>query len=1377
MIHRLQRILNWVLNKSVRDMVRQERFLIQLVGLLVICTGLATFSATAQSMSVTTQTVVSEHWRGAYDLLIRPPSAISQMELETGLVEGNYLGTPRGGITREQLDLIRSISDVEVAAPVSTIGYLLNSTGGINLSIPIPQPGTVYKLEYVLKDQLGNLVAAQTGFVAVGVEYQSNPGMFATYGSTGGSRGPRGELFNTIGQLPVMWTLVVGIDPVAEAALTGLDQAVSGEFLPQGQDLEQTIRVAFDHQKASKIPIIISSQSFLDQTLQVNIESLDLSTEELDWQQLISPESEAAYQNAWGTIFSFFAAGQPVVHQDVHLNLKDWVQPLSQQNLTFYPEQGMEISDSGYLQVTNTNVLLYPAPYAYQEIQSPDSNREGLVLALESKGTWGEAVAPFIREAQPEMFLQQPVDVPPKSNVFRQMRVYSPPPFVLDVKGRYDFEKLIIPDDPLSYVPMGIYEPPYAALLYDEQYQPLELVRLTPDLNPAGFIPRPPLGLTNLEGAHYLLEREDFIDAIRVRLSGIEEYTPENLAKVERIASEITERTQLHVDIVAGSSPQKVLVLVPGVGYVEENWTTLGAAKSITGGVNTANILLLGIFYVAAILFITHSVQLNMQAQREEIGLIKAFGWKPKEMVLNLMGELFLFGGIGMVLSFVAGWALTWSLGIIPDLKILALTATLAPLLYILGGIVPIRAMVRRLPVENLNPEIESEKSVHHRNPVGGMNMIRLAFRQLSRRRIRFVLTLILILAGATLSSLVINILVNLQGILKITFLGNYVALVIEQFHILMVLVAILMSGLVVLENLYLSVLERKREIGLLKAFGWSRFQIFMEIILEGVLLGLIGGGLGALAGLSIIGVIMQTLNWTDGLVALVVWLGMCLWGGLCAFYPAWQASRFNPQEIISYSGMGIQKVKPQISSWKILGVGILGALLLGSIFLLGRQSPVVKETVGGDRIPRQAVELPDYGISMENMMDHIQKIAGNGSRVDRNQAETQAAAYLVSTFQKYGFSVHTEAVATNSVTIHDGEASLVLKAEGGFYHETQLVPDGVVAGEFYFQTLDESLPPMDILRDRILLMEMPGSDPEFFKNTAISIVEHGIQDAVRAVVFIKPNPVEREALIAHASGSAIASIPVGETIVATLPGTGQPDQEIWIATHYDTNSNSPGANDGASGAAVALELARLLADQPPAMTVRIILFTQTAAGYEGVITYVNSHAGDVDRMAGVIYLDDLGAWSTLAVSNSLTLGDDSGEISPELRRQLQEEGRFHLRNHWFIRINLDQPDLQDWLNTMQTRKMGIAETPNQIMITLVDTAARLGIPVQIRAHPCMNQSPLLAGGFPTVAICGQGNDLVGTPFDDSANIDRNFLYKAATLAYASLQAFLGEIK
>ena len=893
---------------------------------------------------------------------------------------------------------------------------------------------------------------------------------------------------------------------------------------------------------------------------------------------------------------------------------------------------------------------------------------------------WGEVISPSIQAAQPEIFLQQPVDVPPGSNIYRQMMVYSPPPFVLDVKGRYDFKELIVPDDPLSYVPMGIYQPPYVELLYDEYYNPLEPVQLTPDLNPAGFIPRPPLGLTNLEGAHYLLEREDYIDAVRVRLSGIEEYTPENLAKVEKIASEITERTQLHVDIVAGSSPQKVLVLVPGVGYVEENWTTLGAAKAITGGVNAANILLLAIFFVAAILFITNSVQLNMQARREEFGILKAFGWQPKEMIWKLMGELLVFGGIGMVLSLAAGWGLTRSLGMMPDWKILALTATLAPLLYILGGIYPIQAMVGRLPIENLRSGGQIEEALHHGNPVGGMNMIRLAFRQLSRRRIRFALTLILIVAGATLSSLVINVLVNLQGILKVTFLGNYVALVIERFHILMVLVAIFMSGLVVLENLYLSVLERKREIGLLKAFGWSRFQIFMEIILEGVLLGIIGGGLGALVGLNVIGVIMHSLNWTDVMVALVVWFGMCLWGGLCAYYPAWQASRFNPQEIISYSGMGIQKGKPVALSWKILGLGAVLVLMLGSIFLLGRQSPVVQEGTSGEEINRQVVVLPDYGISLENMIFHIQEITGSGERVDRNQAEIQAAAYLFSAFQKFGFSVHTEAVATNSVTILSGESSLAMKADGGFYHESQLVPDVVIAGEFIFHASGESLPPVDILRDRILLLEMPRSAPEFIRNTVISMAENNYQDTIRAVVFIKPNPDEREMLMAHAGGGAIASIAVGETIVATLPGTRHPERELWIATHFDTNPGSPGADDGASGAAVALELARLLADHQPGMTVRFIIFSQTTAGYEGVITYVNSHADEIERVEGVIYLDDLGAWSTLVVSNSLALGDDPAEVNPELRRQLQEEGRFYLRNHWFIRTNLDQPDLPGWL-------------------------------------------------------------------------------------------------
>jgi hypothetical protein len=39
--------------------------------------------------------------------------------------------------------------------------------------------------------------------------------------------------------------------------------------------------------------------------------------------------------------------------------------------------------------------------------------------------------------------------------------------------------------------------------------------------------------------------------------------------------------------------------------------------------------------------------------------------------------------------------------------------------------------------------------------------------------------------------------------------------------------------------------------------------------------------------------------------------------------------------------------------------------------------------------------------------------------------------------------------------------------------------------------------------------------------------------------------------------------------------------------------------------------------------------------------------------------------------------------------------------------------------------------------------------------------------------LCGQGNDIAGTAYDDRSNIDQDKLYKSATLAYASILAFV----
>jgi len=61
--------------------------------------------------------------------------------------------------------------------------------------------------------------------------------------------------------------------------------------------------------------------------------------------------------------------------------------------------------------------------------------------------------------------------------------------------------------------------------------------------------------------------------------------------------------------------------------------------------------------------------------------------------------------------------------------------------------------------------------------------------------------------------------------------------------------------------------------------------------------------------------------------------------------------------------------------------------------------------------------------------------------------------------------------------------------------------------------------------------------------------------------------------------------------IVAEVIGTEAPQQILVVGAHYDTVTNSPGADDNASGVAGLLALARVLAARPLKKTVRFVAF------------------------------------------------------------------------------------------------------------------------------------------------------------------------------------------
>ncbi|MDD5370455.1 MAG: hypothetical protein PHQ40_15335, partial [Anaerolineaceae bacterium] len=752
---------------------RQDSFWLRLFGLLIFCTGLATFVAASQTVEVTAKTDLSEHWRGAYDLLVRPASAIPAVEARTGVVEGNYLGTPAGGITRQELDLIRGLSDVEVAAPVSAIGFLLNKTGTVVLEMDPVASNHLYQinLEMTLPQGAGDpqSLDRRTAFFAApdGLSGWFTQNIQTTVGTPGGK-----GVDLLVGELPPLWTLVAGIDPEAEAALIGLDQTlVSGSYLPAREALAETYDKFSDQaRKAASIPVLVNRRSFLNLDVSLRVRALALDLPEQ--QRLFGNQAEA--DGVLAELGPHLQAKEGELLLQETARLDSLLSPLAKLSLYFRPGKPVQASPYGGFSDLNRNLLLYPGSVHYLLRPAPKAEPERLSLEAIAQGKWAD-IAPQITSLGALRGATFPVNVPAEATLFRPIDVTVPPAFVLSVRGAYDFQRLGLPQDPLAYVPLGIYEPPLATLRYDAAGNRVTPQVMTPDLNPAGFILRPPLALTTLEGARYLRAREDFIDAVRVRVRGISAYTPDSVARVEQVAAEIAERTGLHVDIVAGASPQKILVEVPGLGVVEEPWTTLGAAVHVSKGLNTANLTLLGVLLVATGLFLANLSQVAILARREEVGLLLAVGWRASQVTGLLFSGALLNGLLAALVAALASLALSLALGLRISWPAILAVSGMAPLVYSATALPPIRRAISQLPALTLG-QGEVALGVISRLPTP-LTHLGLALRQIWRRRARAVLSILVMAIGGGLALTLLAVIVDLQSHLRVTLLGEFIAL------------------------------------------------------------------------------------------------------------------------------------------------------------------------------------------------------------------------------------------------------------------------------------------------------------------------------------------------------------------------------------------------------------------------------------------------------------------------------------------------------------------------------------------------------------------------------------------------------------------------
>jgi Zn-dependent M28 family amino/carboxypeptidase len=102
------------------------------------------------------------------------------------------------------------------------------------------------------------------------------------------------------------------------------------------------------------------------------------------------------------------------------------------------------------------------------------------------------------------------------------------------------------------------------------------------------------------------------------------------------------------------------------------------------------------------------------------------------------------------------------------------------------------------------------------------------------------------------------------------------------------------------------------------------------------------------------------------------------------------------------------------------------------------------------------------------------------------------------------------------------------------------------------------------------------------------------------------------------------------ENIYVEMRGAKTPEKILVIGAHYDTVMGTPGADDNASGIAGLLELARLLYEKRPDMTVQFVAFTLEEPPFfrsrrQGSYVYakgLNSKGSDVE---GMICLEMIG--------------------------------------------------------------------------------------------------------------------------------------------------------
>jgi hypothetical protein len=371
---------------------------------------------------------------------------------------------------------------------------------------------------------------------------------------------------------------------------------------------------------------------------------------------------------------------------------------------------------------------------------------------------------------------------------------------------------------------------------------------LFPNRSMAGYLSTPPVILTTLDTSEWLADPsrflgapgKAFISAIRVRVSGLAVASRSSERTLARVAAEIKEATGLVVDVVKGSSTKAIAVELPMGDFgrpamqLTEGWSVKGVAIRFTSVVSLQNLALFALALLAAAVLIGTTTYLAARRRHEEFGVLRALGWPAWRVAELVVAEMALLGvavGLLAILGSLAAAAL------FPGASITLAVVSAVPLSL---GVGVLSALPAAADTARSTAMSRIARPSRRRRSRAVRSVAALGLTDLFRTwKVEALAAASIVGLGAAVLATLVLVVVAFRGELDATVLGADLAGRVRPFHFVLAALTVFIASLGAGQIVSLSYLERRPQLAVLRALGWSRSDVRSLISAQALVIGL----------------------------------------------------------------------------------------------------------------------------------------------------------------------------------------------------------------------------------------------------------------------------------------------------------------------------------------------------------------------------------------------------------------------------------------------------------------------------------------------------------------------------------------------------------